>query len=294
MAELQSKDRKKATRKPDEEPKKPVPKAGGLKGYTSVAEKSLQKTVDTHTTMLFCCIVLIILSLVMGIINVVLVKSISNNTIATTLDEWVECTLENYVGYKVKKEWKTMGYEDSVIFQPTDTTAVAVGTKSVEAINRNEGGVKLSHATLREYIEADLKTIGNEPGYSVDNITFEEYVVLGTTGYRYTFSQTTPTENQSVKTYTDSVFFIYEGYLYTFSYTSAVMGYAIPEYEYLLSSIRLIPSTERPTMLPSGDFNEDIVDDYKDLGESITSTTPATTTKPTEATFTPEGTTASE
>ena len=92
-----------------------------------------------------------------------------------------------------------------------------------------------------------------------------------------------PTENQSVKTYTDRLFFIYEGYLYTFSYTSAVMGYAIPEYEYLLSSIRLIPSSERPTMLPSEDFNQGILDDYKDLGESVTTTTPTTTTKPEES-----------
>lgn len=248
----------------------PEPKPNGVKGYISMKDKSIQKTVDLHTTMLICCIVLIILSLVMGIINVFLIKNLSVGSI-TTIDEWVECTLENNIGYKVKKEWATTGYNDAVIFQPTETTAVAVSTKRVDDINRGNEDFKLTHDTLRTYIENDLKTIGNEEGYSVDNITYEEYVVLGTTGYRYTFSQKTPTDNQTVTTYTDSVFFIYEGYLYTFSYTSSVMGYAIPEFEYLLSSIRLIPSDERPTMLPSEEFNNQIAEDYSELGSDVAS-----------------------
>lgn len=250
----------------------PEPKPNGIKGYVSMKDKSIQKTVDLHTTMLICCIVLTVLSLVMGIINVFLIKNLSVGGI-TTADEWVECQLDNYVGYKVKKEWSTSGYNDSVIFQPTETTAVAVSAKNIDDINRGNPDFKLTHDTLRTYIENDLKTVGSEPGYSVDNITYEEYVVLGTTGYRYTFTQKTPTESQTVTTYSDNVFFIYEGYLYTFTYTSSVMGYSIPEFEYLLSSIRLIPSSERPTVLPSEDFNKDIAEDYSDLGNSIATTT---------------------
>lgn len=249
----------------------PNPRPGGLFGYKSMSEKSIQKTVDLHTTMLMSCVIICTLSLVLGIINLCLVKDLSANPVQTTLDEWVECELENHVGYKVRKDWKTSGYNDSVIFQPSETTAIAVGAQSVADINRANTGNKLTHDTLRQYIEDDLKAINKEAGYSVENVAYEEFVVLGTTGYRYTFNQKTPTNNQTVSTYTDSVFFIYEGYLYTFSFTSAVSGYSIPEFTYVLDSIRLIPASERPTLLPSDEFNKSLVDDYASLGSDITS-----------------------
>ena len=251
----------------------PTPKPNGLFGYRSMSEKSIQKTVDLHTTMLIACILICVMSVVLGIINLFMIKNISNNPYTATLDDWVECELDNHIGYKVRKDWKTSGYDGSVIFQPTDTTAISVGSQSIADINRAHTENLLTHDTLKQYIENDLKAVDSDENFAIRNITCDEYITLGTTGYRYTFTQDTQTENQKVATYTESVFFIYEDYLYTFSYTSAVMGYAIPEFEFVLDSIRLIPESERPTLLPSQNFNSDIADDYTRLGESLTSNT---------------------
>ena len=251
----------------------PAPKPFN-KGYMSKQDKQIYDKARYAGYFSFAAMFMCVCIAVLCIANTFMLKSVIDNGSGTfDTSEWIEFTLENDIGYSVKSTWNTSYYDGSLVFNPSDTTAISVTCESIETINKTSGAT-LTYNTLREYIDADLKNLDNAEGYSVSDVKFKEYPILDTTGYYYTFKQEQPIEDTTGTAYTESVFFIYNDYMYTFAYASPVQTYSSPDFENVLKSIRVVPENENEfTDLP--DFNtkvnadSDLVSDYAEIGGEI-------------------------
>lgn len=262
--------------KSESESKPRVPRRTSF-GYQSAADKALYDKARLAGYYAFAAMFMSICVFALCVVNTFMIKGLTDTDGTIKSVDWVEFTLDNDVGYSVKSNWNTSYYQESLVFQPTETTAISVSSQSIKTINETSN-TNLTYDTLKEYIERDLKRIGSEDGYSVDDIKFKKYDVLDTSGYLYTFKQTQPTDNNgSGVAYTASLFFIYKDYLYSFAYASPVQTYTSPDYEHVLSSIRIVPENEDDFTSVAIDFDTKIdtdssmVSDYANFGSSVAS-----------------------
>lgn len=243
-------------------------------GYQSAADKALYDKARFSGYYAFAAMFISICVLALSIVNTFMIKGLTDTDGTLKTVDWVEFTLDNDIGYSVKSNWNTSYYNDSLVFQPTESTAISVSSQSIQVINETSS-TNLTFDTLKDYIERDIKKIGETEGYSVEDVKFKEYTVLDTTGYMYTFKQTQPTDSGSGTAYTASLFFIYDDYLYSFAYGSPVQTYTSPDYEHVLSSIRVVPENEDDFTSVALDFNtkidanSSVVSDYADFGSSV-------------------------
>ena len=263
--------------------KKEEPK--NIYGYRSQADNAIFKSLKNISGMAFGAIMLACMNIVLTIVTLCLVVNSDGIGSSKTQDKWIEMTSENNVGYEVISTWTTSVYEGSLIFQPTDATAISVSSENLDEVNKRSK-VKCTYDTLLEYIQFELSTDMSDSGVSIFDVSYKEYSILDTRGYYVTFSQRSSIEGQEMTTYQDSLFFIYDSYLYTFTYSSAYKGVVNSDYQHVLDSIRIIPESDMTVLDFGVTADPSIVGDYADWGsdiaDSINSNASSTTTMPDE------------
>ena len=250
-------------------------------GYTSQTDKYLMETVHRTQTMTFACVILCVFAIILGILNLFMKTGIGDNNPADAGAHWIECETENHVGYKVMSNWETEGYGNSVIFKPTESSAISISAQSVLEINAlDEVEIKCTEDTLEEFVISQMSTAA--AGQDIKNIVTsrEKYKICDSEGIKLQMAQQTTYDGKAINTYTTGVFWIYEGYLYSLSYTTPVKGYSSSEFDYVVESVRIIPEEEWSIV----DFDniegdvESAVEDMKEIADDITAKTEGDTT----------------
>lgn len=239
-----------------------------VNGYLNKTDKYLVETAKKTNTVVFAILLLSIFSIILGILNLLMLKGdITNPADAVLSAEWIECETANHVGYKVRSDWAVEGYGNAVMFSPSATSVISLSAESVLEIN-SESEVLCTHDTFDEFIEYQL-SLTEEAGITMNITSKSPYPIIGQEGIRVEMEQTTEVEGTPVTTYTTSVFWIYDDYLYSLGYTSGVKGYASAEFKYVLESFRIIPEEEWAVLTPDKDGADSLVSDYADFGSSV-------------------------
>ena len=249
--------------------KKPVP--NGVNGYRSMSDKAIQKTCNQTMGIALTAMFTSILIFILTIINTFILAGLADTGITTkTFDDWVECTLENYVGYKVKKDWTAISVESGVAFKISESEAISIDSRAVADINKTQS-INLTYETIDKLVESDLSALNNQDEITISNITKDTCEYIGQSGMQYNFKQETknPDDGTTATTYTKSIFFIYKDYLYSFAYVSAA-SYSSKDFQSVLDSIRVIPEEERQEVVPVEDLDSEWVNLYSDFGNTMT------------------------
>lgn len=247
-------------------------------------KKPLEERVKMHTQITAIMSVFAFAGFVCSLICVCLLAM--NKAAQDELNQppaWVECTLENDVGYSVIADWSTTGVDNTVMFTPVDGEALAVATQAVTEINSNTD-VLCTKDNLDEYLRYSYAVSMHETGIELESYNVTEYPVLGVNGRLVKTVQYVVQDNIRVPTYASALYFIYEDYLYSFTYTVAARNYLPDEFDEVLRSIRIIPEAEKQVIIPDKEAAQNIISDYDKFFDNVgvTSTSEADNTSKAE------------
>lgn len=236
---------------------------------SALNKKSLEERLKTHTQVTAVMAAFAFAGFVCSLICVCLLginKAAQDELNAPAAK--VECSTENNVGYTVVADWTTTGYDYTVMYTVRDGEALSVAAQPISEINYN-AEVLCTKDNLGEYLKYAYAKSMYEAGLELDSYSASKYPIIGVDGYLVKTTQYVTQDNVRMPTYASALYFIYEEYLYSFSYTVAARNYMPADFDEVLRSIRIIPESEQPQLLPDREEAQDIISEYSKFFDNV-------------------------